>query len=153
MSTPDTNGYNEAERQFHEKDQEALRALRAKLDAQRVAAKAAAEKAAHWMRCPKCGSQMKEVAMGGVIVDQCGSCGGVYFDAGEFDARRRAQEVDWTWSMVRDAVLDGVLNNPAVRSIRSEVDAQVRRGELTPALAAERILAAARHPHNQDPIS
>ena len=93
MSTPDTNGYNEAERQFHEKDQEALRALRAKLDAQRVAAKAAAEKAAHWMRCPKCGSQMKEVAMGGVIVDQCGSCGGVYFDAGEFDALSRSGQV------------------------------------------------------------
>ena len=30
-------------------------------------------------------------------------------DAGEFDARRRAQQVDWTWSMVRDTVLDRVL--------------------------------------------
>ena len=90
MSTPDTTGYNEAERQFHEKDQQALQALRAQLDAKRAAAKAAAEKAAHWMRCPKCGGQMKESAMGSVMVDQCGSCGGVYFDAGEVDALLKA---------------------------------------------------------------
>lgn len=90
MSTPDTTGYNEAERQFHEKDQQALQALRAQLDAKRAAAKAAAEKAAHWMRCPKCGGQMKEAAMGSVMVDQCGSCGGVYFDAGEVDALLKA---------------------------------------------------------------
>lgn len=63
--------------------------------------------------------------------------------AGEFDARRRAQQVDWTWSMVRDAVLDRVLNHPAVRRQRSEIERQVRGGELTPALAAQRILEAA----------
>ncbi|KDE97473.1 protein kinase [Mycolicibacterium aromaticivorans JS19b1 = JCM 16368] len=63
--------------------------------------------------------------------------------AGEFDARRRAQQVDWTWSMVRDAVLDRVLNHPAVRTQRAEIERQVRDGELTPALAAQRILDAA----------
>jgi LAO/AO transport system kinase len=63
--------------------------------------------------------------------------------AGEFDARRRAQQVDWTWSMVRDAVLDRVLSHPAVRTQRAEIERQVRDGELTPALAAQRILDAA----------
>lgn len=91
MSTSDTSGYNEAERQFHEKDQELLKALRAKLDTQRAAAKAKAERSEHWMRCPKCGAAMKEVALGTVIVDQCGSCGGVYFDAGEFEALAKQQ--------------------------------------------------------------
>ncbi|MBS1693258.1 MAG: methylmalonyl Co-A mutase-associated GTPase MeaB [Actinobacteria bacterium] len=67
----------------------------------------------------------------------------VLSDAGEFDAKRRAQQIDWTWSMVRDTVLDRVLSNPRVRSIRSEVERQVRDGELTPALAAQRILDAA----------
>jgi LAO/AO transport system kinase len=67
----------------------------------------------------------------------------VLTDAGEFEARRRAQQVDWTWSMVRDAVLDRVLLHPQVRSIRTEVERQVRDGELTPALAAQRLLAAA----------
>lgn len=67
----------------------------------------------------------------------------VLTEASEFDARRRAQQVDWTWAMVRDAVLDRVLGNPAVKSIRAEVERQVRDGELTPALAAQRILDAA----------
>jgi LAO/AO transport system kinase len=67
----------------------------------------------------------------------------VLSEAGEFDARRRTQQVDWTWSMVRDAVLDRVLNHPAVRSQRSDIERQVRDGELTPALAAQRILDAA----------
>ena len=67
----------------------------------------------------------------------------VLTDAGEFDARRRAQQVDWTWQMVRDAVLERVLTNPAVRKIRADVERRVRAGELTPALAAQQILSAA----------
>ncbi|MFM8599087.1 MAG: methylmalonyl Co-A mutase-associated GTPase MeaB [Mycobacterium sp.] len=67
----------------------------------------------------------------------------VLTEAGEFDARRRAQQVEWTWSMVRDAVVDRVLTNPAVKKMRAEVERQVRDGELTPALAAQQILAAA----------
>ena len=64
-------------------------------------------------------------------------------EAGEFEPRRRAQQVDWTWAMVRDAVLDRVLTHPQVKGIRAEVERQVRDGELTPALAAQRILDAA----------
>ncbi len=45
--------------------------------------------------------------------------------------------------MVRDTVLDRVLTNRAVKSIRAEVERQVRDGELTPALAAQQILDAA----------
>jgi LAO/AO transport system kinase len=67
----------------------------------------------------------------------------VLTDAGEFDARRRKQQVDWTWAMVRDTVLDRVLSNPRVRKVRAEVERQVRDGELTPALAAREILDAA----------
>lgn len=67
----------------------------------------------------------------------------VLTEAGEFEARRRAQQVDWTWSMVRDTVLDRVMSNPEVRRIRDEVERRVREGELTPALAAQEILDAA----------
>jgi LAO/AO transport system kinase len=66
----------------------------------------------------------------------------VLTDAGEFEARRRTQQVDWTWSMVRDAVLDRVLSHPAVKKMRAEVERQVRNGELTPALAAQQLLNA-----------
>jgi LAO/AO transport system kinase len=67
----------------------------------------------------------------------------VLSDAGELDERRRAQQVDWTWQMVRDTVLDRVMSNPGVRKIRADLERQVRAGELTPALAAEQIVAAA----------
>jgi LAO/AO transport system kinase len=66
----------------------------------------------------------------------------VMSEAGELDTKRRQQQVDWTWSMVRDAVLDRVVANPAVKEIRAEVERQVREGELTAALAAQRILDA-----------
>ena len=67
----------------------------------------------------------------------------VLSEAGEFEARRRAQQVDWTWQMVRDTVLDRVLSNPDVRKARAEVERQVLAGELTPALAAQQILKLA----------
>jgi GTPase len=67
----------------------------------------------------------------------------VLTDAGEFEARRRAQQVDWTWQMVRDTVLDRVLSSPAVRNVRAEVERQVLAGELTPAMAAQQILKVA----------
>jgi len=66
----------------------------------------------------------------------------VLTDAGEFEARRRTQQVEWTWSMVRDTVLDRVLSHPEVKAIRADVERQVRDGELTPALAAQAILDA-----------
>jgi LAO/AO transport system kinase len=67
----------------------------------------------------------------------------VLTEAGDFQARRRAQQVDWTWQLVRDTVLDRVLANPAVRKIRAEVERQVLSGDLTPALAAQQILEVA----------
>jgi LAO/AO transport system kinase len=67
----------------------------------------------------------------------------VLTDAGEFQARRRTQQVDWTWQMVRDTVLDRVLSNPAVRNVRAEVERRVLAGELTPAMAAQQILKVA----------
>ena len=113
MSTDPTTGYNEAERQFHEKDQQLLQSMRAKLDAERAAAQAAGEKSAHWMRCPKCGGGMKEVTIGKVVIDQCTKCGGLYFDAGEFEALVKQQAsvsgtlerlFSWmpSWSVGRD---------------------------------------------------
>ncbi len=67
----------------------------------------------------------------------------VLTEAGEFEARRRAQLVDWTWQMVRDTVLDRMLSNPKVRKMRADVERRVKAGELTPALAAEQIMTAA----------
>jgi LAO/AO transport system kinase len=67
----------------------------------------------------------------------------VLTEAGEFEDRRRRQQVEWMWSMVRDAVLDRVLSSSTVREVRDEVERQVRAGELPPARAAQQILDAA----------
>lgn len=67
----------------------------------------------------------------------------VLSEAGEFEARRRSQQVDWTWQMVRDSVVNRVLSNPQVRSMKADVERRVKAGELTPALAAQQILDAA----------
>ncbi|KQY09477.1 protein kinase [Mycobacterium sp. Root135] len=64
----------------------------------------------------------------------------VLTEAGEFDARRSRQQVEWMWSMVRDAVLDKVSSNAGVKAIRVDVEQRVRDGLLTPALAAQEIL-------------
>ncbi|MFF8806169.1 methylmalonyl Co-A mutase-associated GTPase MeaB [Streptomyces omiyaensis] len=61
---------------------------------------------------------------------------------GRLDARRRDQQVDWTWTMVRDELLARLHAAPAVRALTPEVERRVRDGELTATLAAERILAA-----------
>lgn len=66
----------------------------------------------------------------------------VLTEAGEFAEKRRRQQVDWTWTMVHDQLLRRLVDNPNVKSIRGEVEAQVRAGALTAALAAERLLDA-----------
>ena len=67
----------------------------------------------------------------------------VLTESGEFEAKRRQQQVDWMWSMVRDTVLDRVLSDPGVKDIRAGVERQVRDGKLTAALGAQQILDAA----------
>lgn len=64
----------------------------------------------------------------------------VLTDAGEFDEKRRRQQIDWTWNMVHDSLLRRLSDNPAVKSIRGQIESQVRDGSLTPALAAEELL-------------
>ncbi|MEX0618589.1 MAG: zf-TFIIB domain-containing protein [Pseudohongiellaceae bacterium] len=47
------------------------------------------------MDCPKCNSKMKEIKVetlhGPVVVDQCGSCKGLWFDIGEAEQLKK----DW----------------------------------------------------------
>ncbi|SNR87682.1 LAO/AO transport system kinase [Geodermatophilus saharensis] len=62
--------------------------------------------------------------------------------SGAFDERRRAQQVRWTWQLVRDGLEHRLRSHPAVRSQAPELEAAVLAGELTPALAAQRLLQA-----------
>lgn len=67
------------------------------------------------------------------------------FDStGRLAAKRRDQQVDWTWTMVRDELLDSLRSHPQVRELTPSLEQRVRDGELTATLAAEEILAAFR---------
>jgi uncharacterized protein len=40
----------------------------------------------HFMKCPKCGTDLIEIDFKGIKIDECPSCRGMWLDAGEFDA-------------------------------------------------------------------
>jgi LAO/AO transport system kinase len=58
------------------------------------------------------------------------------------EARRREQQVRWVWTMVQDRLLASLRDDPRVAELAPKVEQQVAEGTLTPALAAEEILAA-----------
>jgi len=62
-------------------------------------------------------------------------------ESGELAGRRRAQQVRWVWQLVRDGLEHQLRGHPAVRAAVPGLEAAVLSGELTPALAAQQILA------------
>jgi LAO/AO transport system kinase len=65
---------------------------------------------------------------------------------GALDAKRREQQIGWTWAMVHDTLLDRLHRHPGVRELTAGLEEQVRDGRLTATLAAERILEAFAEP-------
>jgi hypothetical protein len=49
------------------------------------------ERALHFMKCPKCGMQLEEMAFGDVRVDKCFSCEGLWLDKGELEVIREKE--------------------------------------------------------------
>lgn len=43
------------------------------------------ERALHFMKCPKCGMQLEQIAFGGVQVEKCFNCEGMWLDKGEIE--------------------------------------------------------------------
>lgn len=86
-------GYSKEDEYFHRKDQELVAKLREKAEAQRAKVEAENKKKEYWMRCPKCGSTLKEENYESIMVDRCTSksCGGVYFDSGEVEILLKAK--------------------------------------------------------------
>ncbi|MFI7688173.1 methylmalonyl Co-A mutase-associated GTPase MeaB [Nonomuraea sp. NPDC049655] len=62
-------------------------------------------------------------------------------DSLDLAAKRRRQQVQWTWTLVRDRLLAELRHDPEVAAITAEVEREVLAGELTPALAADRLLS------------
>ncbi len=61
--------------------------------------------------------------------------------AGEFDARRRAQQVKWMWSMLEERLLSRLRTDPAVRKRLPVLEGAVAEGALAPTLAVDEIAA------------
>ncbi len=62
--------------------------------------------------------------------------------SGDLDRRRRDQQVEWTWNLVRDQLLSRLHEHPEVRALAPKLEQQVRDGVMTPATAAGQLLTA-----------
>ena len=82
-------GHNRNEAEYFAKvDAELLKEQRSALDV----ARSKMERASHFMRCPRCGGDLKELEHHNVKIDQCADCRGVWLDAGDFVLLEQAHE-------------------------------------------------------------
>lgn len=73
---------------FAREDAERIRKLREQETAQR----AAAERKAHLMKCPKCGASLKTETIRGIEIDRCPDCQGIWLDQGELETLAKLRD-------------------------------------------------------------
>ena len=66
---------------FAKLDAELMKERRARLDAER----AKSDRSMHYMKCPKCGGDLKERSFHHVKIDVCKDCHGTWLDHGELE--------------------------------------------------------------------
>ncbi len=86
---------------FAREDAERLRKLGWILRKQVVEAERQRLRSLHWMRCPRCGTQLHEVDYRGAIADLCLECHGVFLDERELARLHRPEH---------GGVMSGILN-------------------------------------------
>jgi len=79
------------EEYFARQEAERRRKLAEERQAKLLAEERERERALHFMKCPKCGMQLEEIAFGDVRVDKCFSCEGLWLDKGELDLIRQKE--------------------------------------------------------------
>ncbi|QQR46503.1 methylmalonyl Co-A mutase-associated GTPase MeaB [Myxococcus xanthus] len=62
--------------------------------------------------------------------------------SGAMERRRKAQQVQWMWSMVQDGLRAALRAHPEVSTLVPTLEADVREGRATPTSAALRVLGA-----------
>ena len=80
MPTDNKPSSNEDE-YFARANAELIKEQRSRLDEERRKA----ERKAHYMKCPKCGADLKEREYHHMKIDQCPECGGTILDKGELE--------------------------------------------------------------------
>jgi hypothetical protein len=78
-------GKKKEEQWFHERERKIIDEMKTKREERIRSQKHEELKQRHWMCCPKCGHSMKEQELGGIKVDVCTICEGIYFDRGELE--------------------------------------------------------------------
>ena len=61
-------------------------------------------------------------------------------DTGEWQEKRKSQQVEWMWAIIRERILSKIETNEKVQSLVPQLELQVAESKLTPALAALEIL-------------
>jgi hypothetical protein len=88
---------------------EEARKAREAREAERLARETEAErkrlKDLHYMKCPKCGHDLKVEALSGIEIDRCTFCEGFFVDAGELEQlflmRQQAQRQSFLRGLLR----------------------------------------------------
>jgi len=70
---------------FLKMNQEKINKLRGELDQKRSENEKNQRRQIHWMKCPKCGTDLKEVNHQNVMIDTCSECKGIWLDGGELN--------------------------------------------------------------------
>lgn len=85
-------GYGQEEEYFFKLNKELIERRRRELDEERKSRQVTEQRKAHWLKCPKCGSDMRETDLQGIKVDRCSNCSGIYFDQGELELLLQTQQ-------------------------------------------------------------
>ncbi len=86
------SGSSSEEEYFFKRNQELIEKRRKELDAEKAKQEIEGKRSLHWMKCPKCGSDMEEISLAQILVDKCTECEGIYFDQGELETLLESQE-------------------------------------------------------------
>jgi len=77
---------SDREEEFFQKlDQKKVSQIRSDLDKKRAEEERRKRKEIHWMKCPKCGSDLREISHQNVMIDSCTECKGIWLDMGELN--------------------------------------------------------------------
>jgi LAO/AO transport system kinase len=62
-------------------------------------------------------------------------------DSGALEKRRRAQTLDWVYSMVEEHLRASFFQHAGVERIRAEIEHEVMWGRIPPTVAVQRLIA------------
>ncbi len=82
---------NREDEYFMKLDMEKVIKMRMGLDKKREEEFRKLNKEVHWMKCPKCGSDLQEVNYQNVMIDTCLECKGIWLDHGELELLGRGE--------------------------------------------------------------